>query len=352
MLFNAGGCSGGSPAKTENKMKKVKIQKAHRAYDPLKGYNYGCRQMRNLYMVLFAVFGVVLMLGAFCDHSFLLAGGSGLSLASMAVLGHIDDVSDRDTHGSDISYIVYLVAIDQIDRTKEFPQPNALRQVAPVPMKPGEIPHYFEAHDIPTFMGTTEKGDITTTGENNFVLIMGGARVPLYNFIEEYSGGKFILIFKHIKSKEWYILGELERPIILSNTETKDDKDGRYTTLTFKRSSVDLPLVYTGNPAVVAATNVAPGATNIAITPGSNTYNIPNGTGAAAAIATVSGLSKGDKGRFITLVGTGTDKPATIADGTTFVLEDGATWTGKTGASLTLRVLDTATLVEVSRVEA
>jgi hypothetical protein len=102
----------------------------------------------------------------------------------------------------------------------------------------------------------------------------------------------------------------------------------------------------------VAATNVAPGATNIAITPGSNTYNIPNGTGAAAAIATVSGLSKGDKGRFITLVGTGTDKPATIADGTTFVLEDGATWTGKTGASLTLRVLDTATLVEVSRVEA
>lgn len=318
----------------------------------MKGFNYANRQARNMFMVTFAVFSIVMLLGALIDHSLFAFGGSGVSLASMAILGHIDDVSDRDTHGSDISYIVYLVALDQIDRTKPFPQPNANREVAPVPLKPGEIPHYFEAHDIPTFTGTTEKGDITTTGENNFVVIMGGARVPLYNFIEEYSGGKFILFFKHIKKSEWYILGELERPIILSNTETKDDKDGRYTTLTFKRSSVDLPLIYTGNPAVTAAGSVAAGATTIAITASSNSYTIANGTASPAAIAAVSGLTKGDKGRYITLIGAGTDKPATIADGTTFVLEDGATWTAKQGASLTLRVLDTTTLVEVSRIDA
>ena len=226
------------------------------------------------------------------------------------------------------------------------------REVAAVPLKTGEIPHYFEAHDIPTFTGTTEKGDITTTGENSFVIIMGGARVPLYNFIEEYSGGKFILFFKHVKKKEWYILGELERPVILANTETKDDKDGRYTTFTFKRSSVDLPLVYTGNPAVTAAGTVAADATTIAVTPEANSYTIANGTSAAAAIATVSGLTKADKGRYITLLGAGTDKPATIADGATFILEDGATWTAKTGASITLRVFDTTTLIEVSRTEA
>ena len=333
-------------------MIRTKIQKRHRAYNPLKGFNYANRQARNMFMIVFAVFGVVLLLGALLDHSILSAGGSGLSIASMAILGHIDDVSDRDTHGSDISYIVYLVALDQIDRTKPFPQPNASREVAAVPMKPGEIPHYFEAHDIPTFTGTTEKGDITTTGENSFVIIMGGARVPLYNFIEEYSGGKFILFFKHVKKKEWYILGELERPVILANTETKDDKDGRYTTFTFKRSSVDLPLVYTGNPAVTAAGTVAADATTIAITPAANSYTIANGTSAAAAIATVSGLTKNDKGRYITLIGAGTDKPATIADGATFILEDGATWTAKTGASITFRVFDTTTLVEVSRTEA
>ncbi|EGC21093.1 hypothetical protein [Prevotella multiformis] len=333
-------------------MKKPNIQKRHRAYNPMKGFNYANRQARKMFMATFAIFGVLMLLAALIDHSLGAAAGSGVTLASMALLGHLDDVSDRDTHGSDISYIVYLVALDQIDRTKEFPQPNANREVAPIPLKPNEIPHYFEAHDIPTFTGTTEKGDITTTGENQFVIIMGGARVNLYNFIEEYSGGKFIIFFKHVKKKEWYILGELERPVILSNTETKDDKDGRYTTFTFKRSSVDLPLVYTGNPAITAATAIAAGATAIAITAGSNTYTIPNGTSAAAAIATVSGLSKSDKGRYITLIGAGADKPATIADGSTFVLEEGATWTAKTGASITFRVLDTTTLVEVSRTEA
>lgn len=300
-------------------------------------------------MVGLTIFGLVLFVSAILDHSLLQLGGAEISIASMAVLGHIDDVSDRDTHGSDISYIVYLIALDQIDRTKEFPQPNVNREVAPISLKPGEIPHYFEAHDIPTFTGTTEKGDITTTGENQFVLVMGGARARLYNFIEEYSGGKFILLFKHIKKKEWFILGELERPIILSNTETKDDKEGRYTTLTFKRSSVDLPHIYTGNPAVTAATTVPTGATDIAITAASNTYMIPNGTSAAASIATVSGLSKADKGRYITLIGAGSDKPATIADGSTFVLEEGATWIAKTGASITFRILDTTTLIEISR---
>ena len=340
-----------APCKTQRKMIKTKKQKRYRASNSISGFNYANQQARNMFMITFAVFGVVMLLSAIFDHSIMAAGGSSLSLASMAILGHIDDVSDRDTHGSDISYIVYLVAVDQIDRTKEFPQPNAQREVAPIPLKTGEIPHYFEAHDIPTFTGTTEKGDITTTGENQFVIIMGGARVNLYNFIEEYGGGKFILFFKHIKSKEWNILGELERPIILSNTETKDDKDGRYTTFTFKRSSVDLPLIYTGNPAINASTEVSAGTTEIAITASSNTYKIANGTGSAAVITTVSGLTAADKGRYITLIGAGTDKPATVTDSTTFVLENGATWSAKECASLTLRILDTTTLIEVSRTE-
>src|SRR3712207_3483456 len=129
--------------------KPTNIQKHCRAYNPMMGFNYANRQMRNMFMITFAVFGIVMLLGALLDHSFMALGGSGLSLASMPVLGHIDDVSDRDTHGSDISYLVYPVALDQIDRTKPFPQPNASREVAPVPLKPGEIPHYFEAHDIP-----------------------------------------------------------------------------------------------------------------------------------------------------------------------------------------------------------
>ena len=332
-------------------MKKQNLKKKYRAYNPVKGMNYANKQMRNMYMVAFAVFGIVMLLCAIFDHSFAMFGGSAFSLASMAIIGNIDDVSDRDTHGSDISYIVYLIAIDQIDRTKEFPQPNAQREVGAIPLKLGEIPHYFEAHDIPTFVGTAEKGDITTNGENNFVIIMGGNRTVLYNFIEEYAGGRFILVFKEVKKKTWYILGELERPMILSGIETKNDKDGRYSTMTFKRPSVDLPLIYTGNPAVSTTTDVSANATSIAFTPAYNSYNILDGATAPASITSVTGLTNSDKGRFVTLLGAGSKFPATIADSATFVLEGGATWTAKAGASLTLRVLDPTTLVEVSRVE-
>lgn len=327
------------------------IKKGYRKYTPVKGRNYAIKQQCNLFLTMLAVVAFVLILQSFAESSFICAGGAGLSLASMAMIGHIADVGDADTHGSDISYFVYLISTDQIDKTKNFPQPNANREVAPLPLLDGEIPHYFEAHDIPTFTGSTEKGDITTTGDNSFVIIMGGARVVLYNFIEQFSGGKFIIVYKHIKDSQWHIIGELERPMILNNTETKDDKDGRYSTLTFKRSSVNLPLLYLGNPQVTAATQVAADATDIAISSASNTYKLQNGTAASVAVKTVSGLTNTDKGRYITVVGTGTDKAATIADGTTFVLVDGATFTAKNGSSITFRVVDANTLVELTRTE-
>lgn len=179
-------------------------------------------------------------------------GGTGISMASFVALTAIGDVTDRDTHGSAIAYQVVLVPTSLVDITKSFPQPDKDRKVKAIPFKPAAADtlkaFLFDAHDIPTFTATTEKGDITTSGENNVVIVMGGTRVELYNFIEEYAGGKFIILYKHVKDPQWYILGEPERPMILNNTETKDDKEGRYTTFTFKRTSVDLPCLYADDP--------------------------------------------------------------------------------------------------------
>ena len=93
-------------------MIRTKIQEKCRAYNPDKGFNYADRQARRMFMVTFAVFGFAMLLAALLDYSLLGATGSLVSFASMAVVGNIDDVSDRDTHGSAISYIVYLVALD------------------------------------------------------------------------------------------------------------------------------------------------------------------------------------------------------------------------------------------------
>lgn len=267
----------------------------------------------------------------------------------MMVIGDIKDVSDRQTHGSNIAYQVHLIPVEQIDTTKPFPKPNASREVGQIPMKDGEFMRYFEAHDIPTFTGTGEKGDITTSGTNTFAIIMGGIREQLLNFQEEYAGGKFIILFHEIGETDWYILGSVDRPMIFSSFENKNDKDGRYVTYTFTRTSIDQYYLYTG--AIVRSEPVSHTAdqTDLAIKSGVDTYKIPAGTSATYAISSVSGITASDKGRYITLEGTGTDdKAATIADSTSFVLEDGATWTAKAGSRITFRVFDSQTLVEVS----
>ncbi len=215
-----------------------------------KGNLYTNQKMRQLFFCIGAVVALLFVLQMLTDPTSACGMvGSGLTMAAMIPLVNIDDVSDRETHGSAISYFVWLYHVSIIDKSQAFPQPaENSREVTAIPLVTGKKPIYFEAHDIPTLVSTTEKGDITTTGENTFVIILGGDRDAIKNFIEGYSGGKFVLVYKHVKESGYHILGELDRPMILSSTEVKDDKDGRYATLTFTRQSVDLPLIYKGNP--------------------------------------------------------------------------------------------------------
>lgn len=229
-----------------------------------KGAQYANRKQRQFVSCLLWIVAVCLMLWAWAEPASA-STGFGLSLASMALIGSIDDVSDRDTHGSEIAYQIVLISVEQLADKFNFPQPTPTDRTVTIGksiLKAGESAHYFEAHTIPTLLSNTEKGDITTTGTNTFTVIMGGDRTALKNFVEEYSGGKFIILFKHIKDTVWHIIGEAERPMVLSTTESKNDADGRYTTLTFTRNSVYLDSLVawtegesindllTGNPAV------------------------------------------------------------------------------------------------------
>lgn len=276
----------------------------------------------------------------------LVIGGSILAMAMMTI-GDVDDVSDRQTHGSNIAYKLYLVELSQIDDTKTFPMPNSNREVSTIPMKGGQYMKYFVAHDIPTFTSTGEKGDITTSGTNNFVAIMGGMRDQLLDFIEQHAGGKFIVLFKEVSDPQWYILGSYDRPMVLSSYEAKNDKDGRYITYTFTRTSIDQYYKYTGDIVRVPASKHTADQTTLTVNATADRYEIPDGSSATYEINAVSGLSANDKGRYITLKGTGSANAATIADGNSFILEDGTTWTAKAGSSITFRVLDPQTLVEV-----
>lgn len=207
-----------------------------------KGAQYENRKARQLFTVIMGLFTIVAFVWA-CVEPASAHAGYGVGLATMTLIGSIDDVSDRDTHGNEIAYQIVLINTAQLADPFNFPQPSATDRTVTIGksiLKPGEAAHYFEAHTIPTLLSSTEKGDITTNGTNTFVVVMGGDRNALKNFIEEFSGGKFIILYKHIKDTVWHIIGEAERPMILGNTETKDDADGRYSTLTFTRQSVYL----------------------------------------------------------------------------------------------------------------
>ena len=218
--------------------------------------------MKNKNIIIFAVamvlVAVSLVLDAFLGMSAAYAA-PGLSVAAAVGIASIDDVSDRQTHGSAIAYLVYLVEIHQLKDMNVFPEAvigeNGKRSVtAPIELAETEAPFYIEAHDIPTLVSSIEKGEITTSGTNTFVIVVGGDRNEVNNFVETQQGAKFILFYKHVKDKQWFILGEPERPMVLSTMEVKDDKDGRYTTLTFTRSSTDLPYPFIGKvPELTAA---------------------------------------------------------------------------------------------------
>lgn len=277
----------------------------------------------------------------------------GTTMASMMAIGSIDDVADKEVAGESIAYKVWLIEAKQLDGSRQFPIPNASREVSSLPMLDGEYMHYFEAHDIPTYTSSGEKGDLTISSTNTFTIIMGGVRDQLMNFTEEKAGCKFIIIFQECESNNRFILGNPCKPMVLKSFSLKNDKENRSVTLTFENKSIKQYHKYVGDIIVRDAVTVTAGATTLATQPGVNTYKVPNGSSATYAIATVSGLTASDKGRTITLVGIGTDKVATVADNTSFILEDGATWTAKAGSQISFRVLDATTLVEIqgSRVQ-
>lgn len=271
----------------------------------------------------------------------------GTTMASMMAIGSIDDVADKEVAGESIAYKVWLIETKQLDGARQFPIPNANREVSSLPMLDGEYMHYFEAHDIPTYTSSGEKGDLTISSTNIFAIIMGGVRDQLLNFIEEKAGCKFIIIFQECESNNRFILGNPCKPMVLKSFNLKNDKENRSVTFTFENKSIKQYHKFVGDIVVKDAVTIATGATALTIQPGVNTYKVPDGASATYALSTVSGLTASDKGRTITLVGIGSSKAATVSDNTAFVLEDGATWTAKAGSQISFRVLDATTLVEI-----
>lgn len=276
-------------------------------------------------------------------------GAGVLILLSMANIGNITQPNDRETAGNQLSFELWLTARDQVDTTVAFPMPNAARQIATTPLKAGEVQHKFEGvENSLKYAATGEHGDITSTFANTFSIIIRYS-VATLNFLDEYQGKGFILNYKECEDPAIYQLGTYEKALILKSHEVKKDKDGKYISLTFANEHWRKEMILTGSLTVAAPVVLGAGVTNLAIANGVDTYQLTNG---AAAIATVSGLAEADHGRYITVKAPAIDGVApTIADGNVFVLVDGETWTANPGSQIIFLVLDSGTLIEMSRIQ-
>lgn len=281
-------------------------------------------------------------------------GGGSITVASMANIGDIDEISDKYSAPKQIAMRVWLVARDQIDYDQAYPSPNASRELSTIPLKSGEYMHYFDAVDgTPNENATGEKGDIVSSYTRNFSFTLAGNRAKSLDLLEEYTGKGFIIIYSIGEDETKYILGSRYKPMVLGFDRQGGGTDGRYVTLNFTSEYWQQPLKYVGSIVTQAPETVAQDATTIPVT-SNDRYRLSDGSASTVTISSVSGIGSNDYGRVIDILAPETaTNPPEIADNSTFVMIDGATWTANPGSKISFKILDDSTLVEVegSRVQ-
>ncbi len=308
-----------------------------------------------LLVVLFVAPAVVsaVQSGANIDEIALIGtGGTSLAFAlGMGAIGNVEDVTDLETVGAQIAMDVRIIDLSQIDTSQAFPMPNASREVGTIPMKSGQYMTKFESHNDPTYTATGEKSDYTIDPTKEFGMVLGGTfRDQILNYVENKAGQKCIILFRRIESTQWYMIGTYDKPMIFSGYEFKNDNDAAVAVCKYTNKTIRQFYKYTGSIVTQNPVTVAADATTLAIASDNERYQLSDNTG-ATVINAISGVAAADVGRTITVYGSGGSNPATIADSSTFVLANGATWTGNSGSQISFRILDTGTLVETERVQ-
>ncbi|MFV0269388.1 MAG: hypothetical protein ACK5HT_19880, partial [Draconibacterium sp.] len=252
--------------------------------------------------------------------------GGALSFASMALIGNIDDDSDWNSQANQIHYEIKLVeTTTQVDTSTPFPQPNANREVADITLLPGEVPHYFQSHNRPTYTSSGELNDYTIDPTKEITIALANAfREKVLDFCERKSGAKFLLFFRRVDTNQWYIVGTLDQPLRFSSYEVKGDAEASVAICKFTNKSLRQYYKYVGALTAAAADVVAADATTVAVTD-NDRYQLTSGTAAAAVIDNISGVAAADHGRVITFYGSGGVYPCQIADNAVFTLAGGTT---------------------------
>lgn len=265
----------------------------------------------------------------------------------MGNIGNQLVAQERDTAGGKLSFKVWLICVDQVDDRQLFPSPNINRELGTVPLLSGELMHSFEAvNDTLKEYTKGERGELTTVMTNSLELVMGGDGLQLYNFIEKYAGGRFIIIYQNAEENERYIAGSSRKPMILRNTSRKRDRDMTAATFLFENIVISLPKIYVGAIINQAPQNVPADALVLNLVRGKEQYLIPENT-AIITLVSVTGITSDMYGRFVEILGSSITYPTKIISSDEFIMVNDVPWYSTIGRSIIFRIHDSNTLVEV-----
>lgn len=164
-----------------------------------------------------------------------------------------------------------------------------------------------------------------------------GNKQEIREFKANMIGKQFIAVIDYCDGTPKDLIGEVCNPVKMQ-VSYKGNKDASSNELTFKQLTKGNDIaMYSGTvPYAEPLAVLAAGATEVALV-GEGEYQLTGNT-TSAAITTLSGASHG---LLFTLVGaTGATAPA-IAASSTFVLKDGASWTGGAGKQITFKCYKT-----------
>ncbi|DBA55919.1 hypothetical protein [Porphyromonas gingivalis] len=207
-------------------------------------------KIKKLAIALLGIIALLLLGAVLQAHGFLgnLVSALPLTTAAIVPIADIKDVPDIEVAGKSLGYRLRLIRSSDVDRSQKFTadesKPGAIKKI---PLLEGAKFTNIECHAIPEFTSKGSKGDITVSGTNTIVAVLGGFREDTLRFIEQHVGGKFLVIFEECGPEgKAYLVGDVCKPMVLKEFDNRNNHDSRSCVVTFENESIYQPVLYTG----------------------------------------------------------------------------------------------------------
>ena len=168
----------------------------------------------------------------------------------IAVIPNIAAVGDQESQGKRIYNKIYVILDDDIDYNElpEITVSEEARTCAALTLKEGKS--WAEINFAKNTAGRTSEGsqgDVTTAVTNTLTGTVGGHRVEVDNFLENFVGRNVHVVEIDRFTQKKYILTRPYSPMVFSAFSGRKNGENTSTDVTFSNESFFQPLEYLGS---------------------------------------------------------------------------------------------------------